>query len=247
MQENCCSLALETDSVPAATLELQTALVKAGHSENMVVVGHALSLDNTAILLRAGADGLTHTFVDQPPNDMILELYKKTGAFCIPTLSVLASLTDEEQEERDKFAEIAAGKGLIDHFTEQNMCAALGMKAPDARLQYAYDTVRKLHVEGVDIVAGTDAVAGLKGTAVGPSLWMELDMYVNKCGMSVLEALSAATAVSAKRFKFDDRGTIEKGKRADLVLVYGDIRMGLQNIWKEPGIVGVWKGGFRAM
>src|ERR1700753_3483698 len=127
------------------------------------------------------------------------------------------------------------------------MRAALGMKAPEARVQYAYDTVRILHKAGVDIVAGTDAVAGLKGTAVGPSLWMELDAYVNHCGMSALEALSAATAVSAKRFRFDDRGTVEKGKRADLVLISGDIKTGVECLWEGRGIVGVWKAGFRAV
>ena len=175
-----------------------------------------------------------------------MELYKTTGAFCIPTRCVLASLTNEDQEKRHRFAEIASQKGFLDDFTKENMCAALGMKAPEARLEYAYNTVKRLHKAGIDIVAGTDAVASLKGTVVGPSLWMELDVYVNNCGMSVLEALSAATAVSAKRFRFYDRGTVEKGKRADLVLVNGDIETGIQCLWEEPGIVGVWKAGFRA-
>lgn len=246
MQENCCSLALPTGSIPSATLDLQAAVVQAGHAEGMLVVGHALSVDNTEILLQAGVDGLTHTFIDQPLPKSITDLYKKTGAFVIPTLVALSSLTNEEQGLREKFADIAHKKGIIDDFSKQNMLDVLGMKAPSARLDYAYETVKRLKKEGIDVVAGTDAVAGLKGTAIGPSMWMELEMYVEKCGMSVTEALNAATAVSARRFGFHDRGVVSEGKRADLVLVKGNVIDNLQNLWEGEGIVGIWKEGLKA-
>jgi imidazolonepropionase-like amidohydrolase len=99
---------------------------------------------------------------------------------------------------------------------------------------------------GIDVCAGTDAVGGLKGTGVGPSLWMELEMYVEKCGMSVAEALKSATAVPARRFGFSDRGVVAEGKRADLVLVKGDVTQKLQDLWEGDGIVAVWKQGFKA-
>ncbi|OCT54153.1 hypothetical protein CLCR_00180 [Cladophialophora carrionii] len=246
MQENCCSLAIPTNSVPVATLELQTAVVKAAHDHGLPCVGHALSVDMTEVILNSGADGLTHTFVDQPPPQSIIDLYKKTGAFVIPTLAVLASLTAELQDWRDRFAEIAHKKGIVDDFAKQNMKDLLGMKDPAAKLDYAFQTIRKLKEEGIDVVAGTDAVAGLKGTGIGPSLWMELELYVEKCGFTVTEALRAATAVPAKRFGFNDRGEVAEGKRADLVLVKGDVAKRLQSLWEGEGIVGVWKEGFKA-
>jgi imidazolonepropionase-like amidohydrolase len=246
MQENCCSLAIPTNSVPVATLELQTAVVKAAHENGLPCVGHALSVDMTEIILQSGADGLTHTFVDQPPPQSIIDLYKKTGAFVIPTLTVLASLTAELQDWRDKFAEIAQKKGLVDEFTTQNMKESLGMKDPAAKLEYAFETIRKLKKEGIDVVAGTDAVAGLKGTGIGPSLWMELELYIEKCGFTTEEALHSATALPAKRFGFSDRGEVAEGKRADLMLVKGDVTKSLQSLWEGEGIVGVWKEGFKA-
>jgi imidazolonepropionase-like amidohydrolase len=246
MQEDCCSLALPTDSVPKASLELQTAVVSEAHANGLVTVGHATSLGSTEIVLKAGADGLTHTFIDQPPTDGIVELYKKTGAFVIPTLCVLASLTNEEQELRDEFADIASKLGLIDATREENLRSVLGMKSPEAKLEYAYQTIRTLKEAGIDIVAGTDSVSGLKGTAIGPSLWMELYMYMNKCGLTVEEALRSATSVSAKRFGFHDRGAIQEGKRADLFLVKGDVLSGLEPIWAKNGIAGVWKAGLKA-
>lgn len=246
MQENCCSLALPTGAIPVATLELQTALVEAAHAAGLPVVGHALSVDMTEIVLKAGADGLTHTFVDQPPPQSIIDLYKQTGAFVIPTLTVLSSLTGELQEVRERFAEVASAQKIVDDATKQNMVEVIGMKDPAAKLDYAFQTVAQLQQEGIDVVAGTDAVAGLKGTAIGPSLWMELDLYVERCGMSVLDALNAATALPAKRFGFGDRGVVAEGKRADLVLVKGNVTEKLQALWEGEGIVGVWKEGLRA-
>jgi hypothetical protein len=60
--------------------------------------------------------------------------------------------------------------GLIDSFVKENMVSALGMKSAEAKLEYANETIKKLQAAGIDIVAGTDSVPGLKGTAVRPSV-----------------------------------------------------------------------------
>ena len=108
-----------------------------------------------------------------------------------------------------------------------------------------------LKSEGIDIVAGTDSMCGIPGTAIGPSLWLELEMYEKKIGMQVKDILKSATSVSARRYGFDDRGIIAEGKRADLVLVKGDISTKLSYLWggdegEGLGIVGVWKQGLKA-
>ena len=249
MQENCCSLALPTNSIPVASLELQTAVVDAAHKEGLLVVGHATSRESTEIVLKSGADGLTHTFIDQSPAEDIIGLYKQNNAFVIPTLVVLSSLTNELQELREEFAQIASDRlGVVDAFTKQNMVEFLGMKAPQCAIEHGFETVRMFRKWGVDVVAGTDSAGGLKGTGIGPSLWMELGLYVERCGMSVVEALRSATSVSAERFGFHDRGRVEVGRRADLVLVKGDPTVRLADLWEEGrGIQGVWKQGLRAV
>lgn len=248
MQENCCSLALPTNSIPVATLQLQTAVVNAAHAEDLLVVAHATSLESTEIVLEAGADGLTHTFIDQSPTDAIIPLYKKNNAFVIPTLVVLSSLTNELQDLRESFAEVAYGNlGIIDGFTKQNMVEFLGMKAEGCKIEHSFETIRLFRKHGIDVVAGTDSACGLKGTGIGPSLWMELQLYIEKCGMSVVEALRSATGVTADRFKFNDRGHVEVGRRADLVLVKGNPTERLADFWEKGGIKGVWKLGVRAV
>jgi imidazolonepropionase-like amidohydrolase len=246
MQENCCSMAIPTNSIPSATLEFQTAVVEAAHAQELLVVGHATSVDATELVLKAGADGLTHTFIDQTPTDGVVDLYKRTNAFLIPTLTVLSSITGDNAEMRERFAEAAGKKGLLDGFTRETMVDVIGLMAETARLEYGYESVRRLKREGIDIVAGTDSALGLKGTAIGPSMWMEMEMYVEKCGMSVEEALATATGVSAKRFRFGDRGEVREGMRGDLLLVKGDLSKGLEGLWAEDGIVGVWKEGIKA-
>jgi imidazolonepropionase-like amidohydrolase len=245
-QENGCSFAMPTDSVPSATLALQSAVTAAGHAEGLLVVAHANSVAATKIVLNAGVDGLTHTFVDQAPPQSIVDLYKAKGAFVIPTLTVLASLTAEQQARRDKFAAIARQNDLVDELTGELKAKSVGWSDPGAKFEFAVQTVKKLKQEGIDILAGTDSMAGLPGTAIGPSLWMELEMYVELCGMSATEALHSATALPAKRLDFPDRGVIAAGKKADLVLVKGNVTERLQHLWEGEGIVGMWKEGLAA-
>lgn len=59
-------------------------------------------------------------------------------------------------------------------------------------------------------------------------------------GMSPIEALVAATSAPARAFELNDRGRIESGMRADLLLIEGDPT---QTITDTRNIVAVWKRG----
>jgi imidazolonepropionase-like amidohydrolase len=58
--------------------------------------------------------------------------------------------------------------------------------------------------------------------------------------MTPEEALRSATSVTAKRFKFDDRGRLADGLNADLLLVEGNP---LEDIDATLNIRGVWRDG----
>ncbi len=76
--------------------------------------------------------------------------------------------------------------------------------------------VRALHEAGVTIVAGSDT--GL----IGYGLDRELELYV-EAGFTPMEAIMAATSVPARVMGMDGEvGTVEAGKRADLMIVEGN-------------------------
>jgi len=122
--------------------------------------------------------------------------------------------------------------------------------AGDAAFEKYMALLRELHRRGVAIVAGTDI------NVPGHSLHRELELYV-KAGFTPMEAIQAATLVPA-RFMHLERefGTVEAGKRADLVVVRGDPLADIRDIRKMALVVtrgrtydcaALWKlAGFRA-
>lgn len=76
--------------------------------------------------------------------------------------------------------------------------------------------IRLLHRAGVRIVAGTDQAVP------GYSLHRELELY-REAGFTPMEAIQAATSVPARVMGLSSEvGTIEAGKRADLLIVDGN-------------------------
>ncbi len=76
--------------------------------------------------------------------------------------------------------------------------------------------VGALHRAGIPVVAGTDQ------TVPGHSLHREIELYV-QAGLTPMEAIQAATIVPARAMGLDrESGTVETGKRGDLVLLTGN-------------------------
>jgi imidazolonepropionase-like amidohydrolase len=103
----------------------------------------------------------------------------------------------------------------------------------------ARKTVAALHLAGVPVLAGTDSnmSPGVPANlAHGISLHEELELLVS-CGLSTTEALRAATSLPAQYFGLHDRGVIQPGYRADLILVQDDptedikATRSLQRVW----------------
>lgn len=134
------------------SLSLQSTVVKAAHEYNLLAVAHSLCLEDTVTILKAGVDGMMHTFADKPPTEELLEAYKKNGAFCVPTLGALASTTTEGKTVQELFAHDPRVAGLLEETQRENMCRCMEFAAKTSKMENAYESVRQLRAAGIEIL-----------------------------------------------------------------------------------------------
>lgn len=104
----------------------------------------------------------------------------------------------------------------------------------DKMAEFHRRLVIALKTEGVPMVTGSDAQTS--GVIGGFSLHEELELLVS-AGLSSEEALASATRLPATWLGVDsDRGTIEVGKRADLVLLDANPLTDIANTRKIAGV-----------
>ncbi len=171
-----------------------SALVGEAHKNNLKVLTHTVTVDRGAIAGRAKVDVIAHSLQDREIDQPTVDAIKAGGTSYAPTLAVYdpAKGGSANPEARRR--------------TEQ-------------KFGYALHNVKVLHDAGVTIALGTDA--GMVGTPHGVSTLREMELLV-QAGLTPSEALVVGTANSAKVLgELEDRGTIEKGKRADIVLIDG--------------------------
>jgi imidazolonepropionase-like amidohydrolase len=111
----------------------------------------------------------------------------------------------------------------------QNRVAGLGQSPTDtatshARLARTLANLKAAHDAGVPLITGTDE--GIPAYSV----YREMELFV-KAGFTPIDALRAATSVAARAMRVDaDVGTIEKGKRADLLVLDANPLDNISNI-----------------
>jgi imidazolonepropionase-like amidohydrolase len=106
-----------------------------------------------------------------------------------------------------------------------------GAELGEARFAVSQKAVAALHRAGIPIVVGTDQ------TVPGHSVHREMELYV-EAGLTPMEALQAATIVPARAMRLDqEAGTIESGKRADLVVLGANPLEHISNIRKTERVM----------
>jgi len=102
--------------------------------------------------------------------------------------------------------------------------AGIDPETARSRLERGLRIVKALFDAGVPVVVGTD-----EGVP-GHSVHREIELYVD-AGLTPMQALQAASIVSARAMKMDQElGTIETGKRADMVVLNADPLAQIRNI-----------------
>jgi len=168
-------------------------LVTEAHLTGRKVAAHAHGANGIKAALRAGVDSIEHGSMT---DDEAIALFKKTGAFLVPTLMA--------QESVEKLAKSGVLKG-------QRAEKALYI-APLAK-----ENIAKAIAAGVKIALGTDSGVFPHGKNAH-----EFELMVS-LGMKPMAAILAGTKNAAELLGLEKTlGTVEAGKIADLVAVDGN-------------------------
>jgi imidazolonepropionase-like amidohydrolase len=171
------------------------AVVGAAHDRGVLVRAHCVGKQNILDTVKAGVDIIDHA--DELDEECI-ELMAGRGTYWVPSMLLTKVVLDN------------GGFGGIDLTPIKrdfaNVCA---------RLQSADRA-------GVKIVPGDDY--GVALTPHVPGVYArELEMYVKHVGIPALDVICWATVNGASLMRReDDRGVIEQGQIADLLIVDGD-------------------------
>ncbi len=171
------------------------ALVETAHLYKKKLAVHAHGADGINAALSAGADSIEHgTMID----DASLKLFRKSGAFYVPTLSTVNGYLERLAADPNAYPPDVLAKVKW-------------------RIQITGKALEKAHKAGVKIAFGTDAGVSKHGRNAD-----EFELMV-KHGMTPAEAIAAATVNAAELLGVSTEvGTLEPGKAADIIAVAGD-------------------------
>ena len=223
--------------VPGPDQVTLNALVAAAHEQNKLVVAHASSFIPFAMAQEAKADIVTHAPRDKALDDEACSRMLAANRISVPTL-VMAEALSKPPSWGAIFGLLARPSVLWAIIKARRANPHGGGNT----YENARDSVTALYKAGVPILAGTDAHSEPNSpfsVKHGDSLHHELELLV-EAGLSTVDALRAATCLPAKHFNLNDRGVIEVGKRADLVLISQDP---IQDIRATRSIQRVWCAG----
>jgi imidazolonepropionase-like amidohydrolase len=190
-----CVLSLNTDPhLPQLGEDELTAIVDEAATAGRWVMAHCHAAAGAKNAVRAGVRSIDHgSYLD----DEAVALMAERGTWLVPTLLAAQGVLDSA----------AAGTP---------MPAGVLEKAQEATAS-AKDSFRLALDAGVPVAMGTDCPVSPHGTNLREIALM------SDAGLGPARALHAATLSSAALLRLDDElGSIEPGKRADVVVLSGD-------------------------
>jgi len=225
--------------------EILKVIADEAHRLGMTLTGHVPRSMNVINAVEAGQDQISHiNFVSgvfdlkRGPTGVVvdmegsrtkasLKIFREHGTAFDPTLAYL------EADMRPRGSSISSfepGFAKLPPQYANHLNQDLGMAGING-LPTFLAVVGALHKAGLSVVTGTDVIVPAH------SLHRELELFV-KAGFTPMEAIQAATIVPARVMKVDRYvGTIEMGKRADLVLLDANPLEAISNIRKGRLVV----------
>lgn len=202
----------KSGKAPQFTDDEVSAIISTAKDYGMHVAAHAHGAEGMKRALRAGVTTIEHgTYMDEEA----IELFKKMGAYYVPTIIAGRSAADSAK--------------IMGYFHPFVRVKALEIGP------LIQKTFEKAYKSGVKIAFGTDAGVFAHGKNA-----KEFE-YMTEVGMPPMEAIKAATIIPAQILGEEaNMGSVEKGKYADLIATDENP---LQNIKTLQNVIFVMKDG----
>jgi imidazolonepropionase-like amidohydrolase len=212
------------------------AIVDEAHKHDLPVIAHAHRPEEIRRGVEAGVDGFEHTGLAAAPEyppDVIAALRERTAnmakgpLFWTPTIEGLYNFPHTVKNH-----EFIDGSDWHEGLPPEIVADIRKSLEHPERISYFQQTPQRwptlerkfeqLRETGVVMLVGTDS--GIPMKFHSGSTWNELDVWVNRLGVPVIDAIRAATYWPAVAMKADkDYGSITEGKYADIIAVKGDV------------------------
>ena len=149
---------------------------------------------------------------------------RRAGIWTCPTIITgQFDAPDYERSPEMQYVPAAFRAALHEHWTPEPF---------EEQRAFALAVVRRLHERGAGLLLGTDTYL----TVPGFSALQELGLFV-RAGLTPYEALQTGTINAARALHEQDMlGTVDVGKRADLLLLQGNPLADVANVRKLVGV-----------
>jgi len=230
-------------ALPRMKADVAEALIFEARKRGMRAIVHAPNLADAREAIADGATALAHGVLEPLDEKTITEM-KSRPVFYIPTMDIFEFLADTRTFVDRVFSDPRSVRGLPDEtvsrYRSDAYSAGYRERYPNfanvqRRLPALRENLRRLVSAGVPVALGTDMWA-FPGLGVS----IEMDLYA-RSGITALETIRAATQTAARSLEIaGDRGTLEAGKRADLLVLDADPVADVKNV---RAISAVYKAG----
>jgi imidazolonepropionase-like amidohydrolase len=223
-----------------------TAIIERAHAAGLPVLVHIDTADSAVEVLELGVDGIEHSF-EAPPDRLdaeyqrVAQLCIRQGAYWPMTIAFLEGCSRAGDDTL--LSELGVDGNVLPRVLRQNATdpRSLWVNIPDdlrayfrRRFEEAMAHLKSVHDAGVRMTISTDS--GNPCTFHGLTAQRELAL-MSRAGISAHDILMSATRLAAEKFrKADELGTIEVGKRADMVLLTDDPLADIGNVRKIEAV-----------
>lgn len=190
------------NTVPKLTPELYGAIIDEAHKQKVRVTAHIFDLEDAKGLLKANVDAFAHSVRDRDVDQEFLSMMKQRPNVTVnPNLPSPGRMWDiswlQGRIPADEYANVQ--KANVDN---PKQAEAFGVQARN---------LKKLSDQGTRIVLGTDG-----NIPWAPHQEMEA---MAMAGMTPMQVIVASTGRAAEFLRFTDTGTLQAGKRADMIVL----------------------------